>query len=268
MRIPGLFAIVFLLVTTGAVGLAEEPADQAQDDELELLVSWIGGSFSSSAQANADSDYFDLSLSLVPIWKDSGDGHWFYVEQALAGDPVQPYRQQVYQVDRVSSGLFEIRLYGIPDPGRFIGAAAQEAPLNEISPADLVRRDGCAILLRHIGDTFIGSTLARLCPSKLNGAEFATSEVTITSSGCSSWDRGFSSDGTQVWGAVEGPYLFDRLQEPVATEESEETDETEELPTTEAPEQPSGNETSAEPEAGTQPEPPSAEEPQGEPVIG
>jgi hypothetical protein len=233
-----------MLVSTGGVGSAEEPAPQAPDKELELLVSWIGGSFSSTAQASADSDYFDLSLSLTSIWSDSGDGHWFYVEQSLAGEQVRPYRQQIYQVDRVASGLFEIRLYGIPDPGRFIGAAAQGALLADISPADLVGRDGCSILLRHIGDTFVGSTLTRLCPSKINNAEYATSEVTITSSGFSSWDRGFNSDGTLVWGAVEGPYLWDRLQEPAVTEQPEGPS------AEEAPEQLGSGETSGEAEVG------------------
>jgi hypothetical protein len=26
-----------------------------------------------------------------------------------------------------------------------------------------------------------------------------------------SWDRGYDRDGKQVWGAVTGPYRFDRL---------------------------------------------------------
>jgi hypothetical protein len=258
MRILSLFAIV-LLVSTIGTGSAEEPAPQAPDKELELLVSWIGGSFSSAAQANADSDYFDLSLSMTPIWSDSSDGFWFYVEQSLAGEQIQPYRQQVYRVDRVATNLFEIELYVIPDPGRFIGAAGQEAPLADISPADLIRRDGCSILLRNIGDTFVGSTLTRLCPSKLNNANYAASEVSISSSGFRSWDRGFSSDGTQVWGAVEGPYLWDRLQEPAVTKEPS---------VEEALEQPDSEETGDDPEAGGKAETSSTEEAPGEKTTG
>ena len=28
-----------------------------------------------------------------------------------------------------------------------------------------------------------------------------------------SWDRGFDEAGVQVWGATEGPYVFDRLSD-------------------------------------------------------
>lgn len=255
MRALSLF--VNLILLTGMCGAGEEPAPPAADKELELLVSWISGSFSSAAQASSDSDYFDLSLSLTPIWSNSGDGYWFYVEQSLAGEQVQPYRQQVYRVDRVAAGLFEIELYAIPDPDRFVGAASQEEPLADISAADLIRRDGCSILLRHIGQTFVGSTLTRLCPSKINNAEFATSEVTLTSTGFTSWDRGFSSDGEQVWGAVEGPYLFDRLPEPELTEQTEETS------VEEAPEPSDNDETGEEPEAGGAPEASTGEQPPG-----
>ncbi|HDR04273.1 MAG TPA: hypothetical protein ENN84_03365, partial [Candidatus Marinimicrobia bacterium] len=59
--------------------------------------------------------------------------------------------------------------------------------------------------------TFIGNTKARQCGGSLRGAAYATSEVTITPSRLISWDRGFNSEGEQLWGAVKGGYIFDKI---------------------------------------------------------
>jgi hypothetical protein len=37
--------------------------------------------------------------------------------------------------------------------------------------------------------------------------------VTVTPSRIVSWDRGFNDDGSQAWGAVDGGYVFDRLDD-------------------------------------------------------
>lgn len=59
-------------------------------------------------------------------------------------------------------------------------------------------------------DHFSGQTHERDCPSSLNGASFASSEVELRSDQMSSWDRGYDADGAQVWGATAGPYRFVR----------------------------------------------------------
>lgn len=51
------------------------------NNDLALLASWMTGSFSSGAQAAADSSYFDVRLQMVRIWPHRNDGYWLYVEQ-------------------------------------------------------------------------------------------------------------------------------------------------------------------------------------------
>jgi len=60
------------------------------------------------------------------------------------------------------------------------------------------------------GDHFEGGTVGEGCESTLSGATYATSEVTLDASTLESWDRGYDAEGTQVWGATAGPYVFDR----------------------------------------------------------
>jgi len=204
--------MIFLTIALGVMFFWSDAA--AADDEasdLDLLTEWMTGTFSSAAQAAEDPEFFAVSLHMTPIWTDRQDGRWLYVEQAVSDAPDRPYRQRVYLVDEVAPGLFETRVYTLPDPGSVIGAWRTDAPLNDLNPDDLEEREGCSIVLRRHDETFIGSTLAWLCSSSLRGASYATSEVMITPDGMVSWDRGFAEDQKQVWGSVNGGYVLDRI---------------------------------------------------------
>jgi hypothetical protein len=185
----------------------------AQQGDAELLVSWMSGSFSSESQSARDAEFRDIRLHMVPIWSGRIDGHWLYVEQAVAETLDRPYRQRVYRVRLVEPGLLESAVYTLPEPERFVGAWREPSRLDTLRPADLEARAGCEVLLRRRGDTFIGSTLGRLCPSELRGAGHATSDVTISVHRMESWDRGFDDRGRQVWGAETGGYVFERVEE-------------------------------------------------------
>lgn len=188
-------------------GFAEE--DTAR---LRTLASWMCGSFSSAAQAQQDSGYLDIRLRMCRIWPEHGDGYWLYVEQATAWSQDTPYRQRVYRLTYVGGDIFQSQVFELPEPHRFAGAWRDRSLLAGLSPDSLHAREGCAIILRKRGDSFVGSTLGRLCESSLRGATFATSEVEVEETVLKSWDRGFSSDGAQVWGATEGPYVFDKIE--------------------------------------------------------
>ena len=70
---------------------------------------------------------------------------------------------------------------------------------------------GCEVEMTFEGAGFEGSTKAASCPSRLRGASFATAKVSIGPGIVESWDQGFDTEGYQVWGAVKGPYVFERL---------------------------------------------------------
>ncbi|MBD3348968.1 MAG: hypothetical protein GF400_07210 [Candidatus Eisenbacteria bacterium] len=188
------------------VGVAS--AAQESSSELEILSDWMTGSFNSSAQADADSSYFDIRLQMARIWPDGYDV-WIYVEQAVAGSEGRPYRQRVYRLTEMEGGLFSSDVFELDDPERYVGAWRHDAPLGDLRPKDLAKREGCAVLLRRdpSGD-FSGGTVGRCCRSSLGGAAYATSEVLLTESRLESWDRGFDASGRQVWGAEKGPYVF------------------------------------------------------------
>jgi hypothetical protein len=190
----------------------EGPATEVPP-KLELFSDWMTGAFSSCAQALEDSAYHDVRLHMVRIWPHRVDGYWLYVEQALASAMDQPYRQRVYHVDHIGGAYYCSTVYTVPDPSRFRGAWRNESALAELTPEDLIRKAGCTLVLKEQGDSFIGSTLGRLCRSSLHGASYATSEVEIRKDRLVSWDRGFNVTGKQVWGATEGAYVFDKVSD-------------------------------------------------------
>jgi hypothetical protein len=193
--------ILFTLLT----GLALTAKAQTMD--LDRLVTWMAGSYNSQAQHLRDTaNYFDIRLQMVPIWKERSDGHWFYVEQAVADFIDKPYRQRVYRVHELEPGVFESIIYTVQDPLRF----THHPELLEQLPVDsLNEKKGCSVILRKQSDgSFAGGTRGKQCPSDRKGAAYATSEVTITPERLLSWDRGYNEKDEQVWGAEKGGYEF------------------------------------------------------------
>ena len=170
------------------------------------------GSFSSKAQAEADSSYFDISLHMYPIWEEEENGPWLYVEQAVSAAQDRPYRQRVYQLSELEDGSFRSRIYTLPSPEHYIGAWQEISRFDSLSPSQLELREGCAVYLQpQANGSYAGSTEPNTCASSLRGASYATSEVQVFPNEIISWDRGFDSTGVQVWGAEKGGYRFVKL---------------------------------------------------------
>lgn len=177
--------------------------------DVEALVEYMVGSFSSEEQAEKDSNYFNIELEMVQIWKDRTDGPWIYIEQAVSESKEKPYRQQVYQIRQRNDGKIESIVYTIPDPLRFAGDYKKEFPLLRLTPDSFTLREGCEVVMYRVDDGYFeGSTIDKNCSSDLRGASYATSEVLIDKDKLTSWDRGFDENGNQVWGATEGGYIF------------------------------------------------------------
>lgn len=200
---------LLLLCLTSATLVAGE---KANDPELSQLVQWMTGSFSSAEQAAADKDFYDIHLDMRPIWTDRTDGYWLYVEQAVSTSLDKPYRQRVYHVKRGENGVFESVVYALPNPEAVVNAQKKsDKPLSDLSPKDLKERVGCTVYLEKKGDTFAGSTREKECTSKLRGATYATSIITIRKGTVESWDQGFNDKDEQVWGAEKSGYIFKQV---------------------------------------------------------
>ena len=200
-----------------AMALAGAPSLSPREWAWDALMRRLAGRFSSAAQAQADPDYLDVRWDAVVLWKDRTDGRWLYVERTVPGLPESPYRQTVYRMadepgKKIEGHRFELAAYAIVQPGRFAGGAAEPGRLAAMTPADLVARPGCSIVLvRGPEDTLTGGTTGRDCPGDAPGVAYVTSEWTVGKDTLARWDRGFDADGRQVWGATKGPYVLRRV---------------------------------------------------------
>jgi hypothetical protein len=209
-------ALAGLLIATGCGGLGDRFYDYETptppDMDVLMLAQCLIGSFSSAEQAAGNPEYRDITLETVRIWPLNDDGVWLYVEQAAADSKDKPYRQRVYHLTRRNELVFSSEIYLLPDEAAMAGAWRDPARFDALTPENLSVKEGCAVELERVNEwTFAGSTREQECPSELEGASYATSEVTITPSWLESWDRGFDEEGNQVWGATGGPYRFVKL---------------------------------------------------------
>jgi hypothetical protein len=60
--------------------------------------------------------------------------------------------------------------------------------------------------------SFIGRTEDKGCPSTLRGASYAISELSVSEKQMIVWDRGYNASGVQVWGSVNGGYIFKKSE--------------------------------------------------------
>lgn len=196
-------ATIFLLVTSG---LAQNKTD------LETLIDWMCGSFNSEEQSLQDSTYFNISLEMHRIWENRSDGFWLYVEQAVAETKNKPYRQRIYHLSESDGDIISV-IYSIPDEQNYIGGYKDISIFNSLTPLQLEVREGCEVIIKRKDENkFIGSTIDENCLSSLRGAAYATTKVVITENSMMSWDQGFNKNNEQVWGAVKGGYVFNKVK--------------------------------------------------------
>lgn len=199
---------ILMLILIASCSSPQKAGGNASDLNMNLLVSYMTGSFNSEAQSLKDSDYFNISLEMVQIWKEKKDGPWLYIEQAIAASKEKPYRQRIYHLQHVKDNIYTSTVFTLPDPTAVIGAWKDPQKLSRLSTDSLTLRDGCDITLKFENGKFVGSTTGQKCPSDRRGASYATSKVSIDKDKMVSWDQGFDKDGKQVWGATKGGYIF------------------------------------------------------------
>lgn len=181
------------------------------DYALHQLADAMTGTFTSAAHAAKDSNYYDITLHMYPIWPGHPGTVWLYVEQALTALPGKPYRQRVYRLQQEADGKFSSTVYTLPREEFYIGKWNDPFYFNGITSENLQQRIGCTVYLEKMEDgSYIGSTHDKGCESILQGAAYATSDVEIQKDIIISWDRGWNEADEQVWGAEEGGYVFVR----------------------------------------------------------
>lgn len=181
-----------------------------KNKELAELVAIMQGTYTSEKQSIADKEYFNISLRMIPIWKERGN--YLYVEQAMFEKQDRPYRVRIYKVSQRKDEIIS-EIYTLKNEKEWIGKWKTPEAFDNLAETDIELKPGCEVILKKQSKgTFMGQTGEKTCPSELKGAAYASSKVTVTPTQILSWDQGFDKDGKQVWGAVKGGYVFDKIK--------------------------------------------------------
>jgi hypothetical protein len=200
-----IFTVFSLFLIFGCKSVQENKAN-----DLNQLVAIMQGTYSSEKQSIEDKEYFNISLRMIPIWKEKGN--YLYVEQAMFEKQESPYRVRIYKVSH-RNDEFVSEIYTLKNEKEWIGKWKTPEAFAALSESDIELKPGCEVILKKQPDgTFIGETGEKTCPSELRGASYASSKVTVTPTQILSWDQGFDKEGKQVWGAVKGGYIFDKIK--------------------------------------------------------
>jgi hypothetical protein len=208
MRKSILYFIFSALAIAGCSTSKGTKSSATADKDLEHLAQLMIGKFSSEAQSKKDTNYFNISLIMTPIWSERTDGKWLYVEQAMSSKLDKPYRQRVYHLQHPSQNTFTSDIYTLKDALSFAGLQDDKAKMDKLNFGVIDLKVGCTVTLTQQKNNYQGGTDTDKCPSELRGAKYATTKIALKKGELISWDQGFDAEGKQVWGATLGGYIF------------------------------------------------------------
>lgn len=199
-----------VLILPFFISLLVSGASNAQtDDPRDAYFDLVTGSFTSGAQAKRDRRYDDVvwHIAEVPVLRDDAF-RWTYVEQWETGSDA-PYRQRLQSYRLSEDGSIIVRSYRLPEAASYVEAWKSPDTFTGFDTSTLTAAGGCDVALARTGEKrFEGSTNGQQCTTTWRGAAFVVSHSLVTEDKMVNWDRGFASDGTQVWGPMQGGYEF------------------------------------------------------------
>lgn len=187
------------------------------DSALKTLAIWLAGRFDNRAQALEQPAWFvHLQLWQRPIPGGLDGRPALFVEQANALTLERPYRQRILVLEAGEKGdRLQARYLALRHPEAFQGCGAEPARLADLRPADLVPLPGCRVWVTGEENTFRGEMQPEdRCTFDYAGA---TRQVilgfTARAGEFLSYDRGIDSEtGQATWGALLGPYQFEKRE--------------------------------------------------------
>lgn len=209
-----------VVVAAGVVSREAAAVPLTLEAHAHRVVSYLEGTMDSSVQSLEKRSYFDVTVQhcqVIPVDAngvpvDAKGALFLYVEQAISANKERPYRQRFMKVaantfqGTVTSTVYE------NDAAKSFQGLCNRPESERLVPAAGFDAGKCTVSLRPVGDVYVGSTPKQNCPSTHRGAVGVSSQVTLGPDFMESWDQGWGADGSQVWGAVDGGYRFQKVK--------------------------------------------------------
>ena len=184
---------------------------------LITLAQWLAGEFENRSQALDQPAWFvHLRLWHRPLPHTIQGNLALFAEQANALYLEQTYRQRVILLKDQHSHSFQIQYLALKQPEQFRGAAANPSKLSQLSLTDLELLPGCTLIVTQQDGIFTAQPEPEAkCYFQYEGK---TRQVIlgfeVGAGRFLSYDRGVDPEtGQSLWGAVLGPYQFNKYQD-------------------------------------------------------
>lgn len=178
------------------------------------LLRQLCGSFSNQSQAFENPPLFAHILVTTRPIPHLARGS-LLLEQAYAITPSTPYRIRVLRPERVENQLI-IRNLALHDEKRFWGATADSSLRATLREEDLQPLQGCNYWVREQGEGFVGEVEpgCRCLVERKGQPAYLVSQLELSAGRMCTIDRGHHPEThEQLWGALAGPFEFERIQD-------------------------------------------------------
>ncbi len=198
-------------------GLASaRPNGEENTPATKLFAQMLLGTFDSSSQSIDDSEYLDVTVhhckvqvSGLPAALRTGEFLALRQSVSTAANPYRVRVMRVFQGDDANS----VRVSSFaPQQGTNLAQLCSLPETDRTVDFSQLTGEKCTTSASLIGAEFVGGTTGEGCPSKRAGSVRMTSELTLSSSKMTTWDRGWTADGQLAWGPEKGPYQFEKVQ--------------------------------------------------------
>lgn len=186
-----------------------------ESQQLLTLAQWLAGAYENRTQAIADPVWFvNLRMWYRPLPHRLDGQLAFFAEQANALQLENAYRQRIAVLHAEASQLF-VQYWAFQHPEKFRGAGQAGELLATITLQDLEPLPGCRLTVNSTGTTFRADLEpGTKCCFQYDGQ---TRQVAlgfeVSSTQFLSFDKGIDPEtGRGIWGALMGPYQFEKTQ--------------------------------------------------------
>lgn len=178
------------------------------------LLRQLCGSFSNQTQAFENPPlYAHILISTRPLPQLLPGS--LLLEQAYAITPATPYRIRVLRPE-LKEGQLIIHNLALKNESRFWGASEDPNLRTSIQLDDLIPLDGCNYWVREAGEGFVGEVEpgCRCRVERKGQAAYLVSQFELSDRCMRTIDRGHHPEThEQLWGALAGPFEFERTRD-------------------------------------------------------
>lgn len=180
--------------------------------DLNMFMEQIPGSYTSLEQATSDSNYLDLHLKVKEIWKTNDSSRWLFLQTSFSYDTLYPYKHQLFHLYPIALKLVVIDVYQITEKESLIRTVDSNLSFDTTFLSYVKKKNNCELYLNKVNAAFAAYSKSDRCPDNNRGASYSNRDIEFEGDEFYIWERGYNAKEEQVWGPLNGGYLFKRIQ--------------------------------------------------------